>query len=51
HMISLIGGLGSLDNSKVHVSTGGGALLLFLAGERLPALEALDMSFREMLKK
>ncbi|WP_238026869.1 MULTISPECIES: phosphoglycerate kinase [Metallosphaera] len=51
HMISLLGGVGPLDSSKVHVSTGGGALLLFLAGERLPALEALDISAREVLKR
>ncbi|EHP68340.1 3-phosphoglycerate kinase [Metallosphaera yellowstonensis MK1] len=50
HMISLLGGEGQIDKSKVHVSTGGGALLLFLAGEKLPALEALDMSAKEAMK-
>ncbi|QKR00939.1 phosphoglycerate kinase [Metallosphaera tengchongensis] len=51
HMISLLGGDVNVSSSKMHVSTGGGALLLFLAGEKLPALEALDISAREVLKK
>ncbi|AWR98315.1 phosphoglycerate kinase [Acidianus sulfidivorans JP7] len=52
HMISMLGGSNrEIDTSKVHVSTGGGALLLFLAGEPLPALEALDISNKEAIKK
>ncbi len=38
-----------IDESKVHISTGGNALLLFLAGEPLPALEALAMSAKLFL--
>jgi phosphoglycerate kinase len=38
-----------LVNRVGHLSTGGGALLLFLAGEPLPALEALNMSARKFL--
>jgi len=34
---------------NVHVSTGGGALLFFLAGQRLPALEALRISAKKFL--
>ncbi|ADX82895.1 phosphoglycerate kinase [Sulfolobus islandicus] len=44
HMISALDKDMKIDSSKVHISTGGGALLLFLSGERLPALEALSMS-------
>jgi phosphoglycerate kinase (EC 2.7.2.3) len=41
HMISVLGGM-KTDPKKVHISTGGGALLLFLAGDKLPALVALS---------
>lgn len=44
HMVSVLDKGSNLDSSKVHISTGGGALLLFLSGEKLPALEALSMS-------
>lgn len=43
HMISMLGNV-TVDSNKVHISTGGGALLLFLAGEKLPALEVLSTS-------
>ncbi|MCD6488727.1 MAG: phosphoglycerate kinase [Desulfurococcales archaeon] len=39
----------SIDKRRVHVSTGGNALLLFLSGETLPALEALAMSAKMFL--
>ena len=45
HMISMIEKEIEINPNKVHISTGGGALLLFLAGDRLPALEALHMSW------
>ncbi|MCY0860046.1 MAG: phosphoglycerate kinase [Sulfolobaceae archaeon] len=45
HMGSMISDM-KIDEGKVHISTGGGALLLFLSGERLPALEALSMGVR-----
>ncbi|WP_338604801.1 phosphoglycerate kinase [Sulfolobus tengchongensis] len=44
HMVSALDKDVKLDSNKVHISTGGGALLLFLSGEKLPALEALSMS-------
>jgi phosphoglycerate kinase len=44
HMISMMGKDMQVDSNRVHISTGGGALLLFLAGEKLPALEALHLS-------
>jgi len=36
-------------SSRVHVSTGGNALLLFLSGEELPALKALELSAKMFL--
>ena len=37
------------DPSRVHISTGGGALLTFLSGVPLPALEALSKSGEKFL--
>lgn len=45
HMISMVDKNMEINESKVHISTGGGALLLFLAGDKLPALEALHISW------
>ncbi|MEM4914311.1 MAG: phosphoglycerate kinase [Thermosphaera sp.] len=36
-------------NNKIHVSTGGNALLLFLSGEELPALKAMELSSKMFL--
>ncbi len=38
-----------INEGKVHLSTGGNALLLFLSGEKLPALEALAISAKMFL--
>lgn len=48
------GHLGSMvsyepDTSRVHISTGGNSLLLFLSGEELPALKALELSAKMFL--
>jgi phosphoglycerate kinase (EC 2.7.2.3) len=45
HMISMVEKGIDINENKVHISTGGGALLLFLAGDKLPALEALHLSW------
>ncbi|MEM1628664.1 MAG: phosphoglycerate kinase [Desulfurococcaceae archaeon] len=36
-------------SEKIHVSTGGNAVLLFLSGEELPALKAMELSARMFL--
>lgn len=36
-------------NSRVHISTGGNALLLFLSGEELPVFKAMQLSARMFL--
>ncbi len=36
-------------SNRIHVSTGGNALLLFLSGEELPALKALELSAKMFL--
>ena len=46
HLTSLIGENG-FDNSRVYISLGGNATMLFLAGERLPAIEALEISAKK----
>lgn len=41
HLISAVDS--GVSGERVHVSTGGGALLIFLSGDSLPAVEALSM--------
>jgi phosphoglycerate kinase len=47
HLNVIASRLGLAGRSNVHLSTGGGALLLFLAGEDLPGLVALLKSARK----
>ncbi len=44
HLNAIVSELGLSDRENLHISTGGGALLLFLAGEELPGLTALRIS-------
>ncbi len=48
HFTAIASELG-LKAENTHLSTGGGALLIFLAGEPLPALEALSLSAKKFL--
>jgi len=50
HLTATISWEEAKRRGNIHLSTGGGALLLFLAGEPLPALEALHLSAKKFLK-
>ncbi|RLG81189.1 MAG: phosphoglycerate kinase [Thermoprotei archaeon] len=50
HLTAIISWEEAKRRGNTHLSTGGGALLLFLAGEPLPALEALHLSAKKFLK-
>ena len=47
HLNVIASNLGLAGKENMHLSTGGGALLLFLAGEDLPGLVALAKSARK----
>ncbi|MEM3948685.1 MAG: phosphoglycerate kinase, partial [Zestosphaera sp.] len=47
HLGSMLNEVGVVRERGVHVSTGGGALLIALSGETLPALKALEISYRK----
>lgn len=51
HLNSIIAELGLAGRPNLHISTGGGALLLFLAGEDLPGLTALAKSAEKFFKQ
>ena len=51
HLNTIVAELGGEKREKMHISTAGGALLLFLAGEELPALRALHISYKKFFEK
>ncbi len=50
HIATAISNLG-LEDKITHISTGGGACILYLAGEPLPALEALKSAAKKYMNK
>lgn len=47
HLGSMLSEVGVRREKGLHVSTGGGALLIALSGETLPALKALEISYKK----
>lgn len=47
HLGSMLEEVGVRREKNLHVSTGGGALLIALSGETLPALKALEISYKK----
>lgn len=47
HLVSMLNELGIRREGGLHVSTGGGALFTALAEERLPAVAALELSYKK----
>lgn len=49
HTISVLESLNVMDKVD-HVSTGGGALISYLSGEKMPVLEALKLSYKHFIE-
>jgi phosphoglycerate kinase len=50
HISSMLSEVGVVREKGIHISTAGGALLMALAGEELPALKALELSYKRFFK-
>jgi phosphoglycerate kinase len=50
HISSMLSEVGVIREKGIHISTAGGALLMALAGEELPALKALELSYKRFFK-
>jgi phosphoglycerate kinase len=50
HISSMLSEVGIAREKGIHISTAGGALLMALAGEELPALKALEISHKKFFR-